>query len=401
MSTSLPRKRTARVLGVLIVCGALVTGWCVYQKTVTQPRTDDSEVFANLIGIAPEVNGPIIKIYVKDNQLVKKGDLLFEIAPEPYQYALDAAKSQQNSLEGEIKDLNRKIASQKSATVSAHAGIGAAHAVVEESSANINAAQAGILNARAGIVRAESDHKYAQDNLHRLESLLKKQFVTVDQVEQARTGVQSKLEAIHQAQSQLALAQAQLNSIRAQRHASSAQLEQSRAQFQEAVNSVAILDPLLAQRQQRKADVNTAAYNLSRCKVRAPFDARVTNLLISEGEYAHAGKKVFTLIDTRHWWAIANFRESQLAYIQPGMKADVYVMSRPNHRYEGVVDSIGYGVEPDSNLIGGFSESLPDVKRTLNWVRLSSRFPVRVKVDTPSPEHFRIGASAMVIIRGK
>ena len=78
----------------------------------------------------------------------------------------------------------------------------------------------------------------------------------------------------------------------------------------------------------------------------APFDARVTNLTISQGAYATAGEHIFTLIDTRIWWVIANFRETQLHRIQPGMLADVYVMSRPGVRYKGVVDSVGFGVTP-------------------------------------------------------
>ena len=56
----------------------------------------------------------------------------------------------------------------------------------------------------------------------------------------------------------------------------------------------------------------------------------MTNLTISQGAYAHTGQQVFTLIDTRVWWAVANFRETQLRHVKPGMHADVYVLSRPN-----------------------------------------------------------------------
>jgi membrane fusion protein, multidrug efflux system len=72
----------------------------------------------------------------------------------------------------------------------------------------------------------------------------------------------------------------------------------------------------------------------------------VTNLTISEGAYATAGEHIFTLIDTSTWWVIANFRETQLQHIQPGMLADVFVMSRPGVRHKGVVDSVGFGVTP-------------------------------------------------------
>jgi multidrug efflux system membrane fusion protein len=123
-------------------------------------------------------------------------------------------------------------------------------------------------------------------------------------------------------------------------------------------------------------------------------------LTISQGHYAHTGQQVFTLIDTRIWWAIANFRETQLHRIHPGMHADVYVLSRPSVKYDGVVDSIGYGVQPDTTLIGSLTPGLPDVQRSLNWVHLATRYPVRVRIQAPESEPFRISESAVVVIRG-
>jgi membrane fusion protein, multidrug efflux system len=126
----------------------------------------------------------------------------------------------------------------------------------------------------------------------------------------------------------------------------------------------------------------------------------VTNLTISEGAYAHVGQQVFTLIDARTWWAIGNFREGQLKRIAPGMRAEVYVLSKSNIRFSGVVDSIGFGVTPDPDVIGTLQPGLPDVQRTLNWVHLASRYPVRVRVENPTPDLFRVGESAVVTIRG-
>jgi multidrug efflux system membrane fusion protein len=101
------------------------------------------------------------------------------------------------------------------------------------------------------------------------------------------------------------------------------------------------------------------------------------------------------------WWAVANFRETQLKHIHPGTEADVYVLSRPNIRFKGVVDSVGFGVTPDADLIGTLSQpGLPDVQRTLNWVHLASRFPVRVRIESQPSDVFRLGESAVVIIRG-
>jgi multidrug efflux system membrane fusion protein len=177
-------------------------------------------------------------------------------------------------------------------------------------------------------------------------------------------------------------------------------IEQSKAQVEQAGHAVMTLEPLTTQRGARMSAVQTAQYYLDNCKVYAPFDALVTNLTISEGAYLHKGEQIFTLIDARTWWAVGNFRETQLNRVEPGMRADVYVLSRPNKRFSGVVDSVGFGVTPDADVIGRLGPGLPDVQRTLNWVHLASRYPVRVRLQNPTPDLFRIGESAVVTIRG-
>jgi multidrug efflux system membrane fusion protein len=104
------RPRAIRTLRIAIVSGAVVLGLIVLFEANRQPRTDDAEVTANFIGIAPQVEGPIVRLNVRDNQFVKQGELLFEIDDRPYQYALENALSQQAALEGQIGDERRRIA---------------------------------------------------------------------------------------------------------------------------------------------------------------------------------------------------------------------------------------------------------------------------------------------------
>jgi multidrug efflux system membrane fusion protein len=394
------RRRLGRLISAVIILLAIVTGLMVLWQFTENPRTDDAEVFANFIGIAPIVSGPIMKLNVQDNQLVKQGDLLLDIDERPYAYALALAKSQQAALEGEIVDEGRLIASQGSAVNVAKANAMSEQANLARSNAAVNEAQASVGNAKAAVDRASAELSYATNNLNRIRPLLLKQFVTVDQVDQATTLEATRQQALEQARSQLALAEASLNAAKAQNLQAQATLEQSHHQIQQATHAVTTLDPLVAQRSGRSAAIDTAEYNLDNCKVYAPFNARVTNLTISEGAYAHAGQEIFTLIDTRTWWAVSNFRETQLHHIRPGMKADVYVLSRPTVRLTGVVDSIGFGVTPDADLIGRISQGLPDVQRTLNWVHLASRFPVRVRIESDVPNLLRLGESAVVVIRG-
>jgi membrane fusion protein, multidrug efflux system len=382
---------------VLLAIAGLIA---VYSVSIERPQTDDAEIFANYIGIAPVVEGPILRLNVADNQRVQQGDLLFEIDDRPYKYAVDHAVSEQAALEGQIVDEQRRIQAEVHAVAASGAATRSATANVDRAQASIREAEADVAHSEAALDRAKAEWTYAENNLHRVEPLLVKQFVTVDQVDQARTTERTSGQSVHEAESQLALNRAHLNSMLAALEEAKASAEQSTAQFRQSQSSVLTLDPLVAQRQGRAAAIANARYNYNQCRVYAPFDARVTSLVISQGAYAHVGQEIFTLIDTRVWWVLANFRETELRHIQPGMSADVYVMSESSLRLTGVVESIGYGVTPDPSILGRFTSGLPDVQRTLSWVHLASRYPVRIRIQSPPSDAIRLGESAVVVIRG-
>ena len=394
------RKFLGRLISIGIVIAAAGLGLMVLYNANYYPRTDDAEVFANFIGIAPQVEGPIIRLNVRDNEFVKQGALLFEIDERPYRYALENALSEQSALEGQIEDERRKIAALVSGVSVAQANVQGSQADITRWAAAVDQARADVANAEQGVNRAKAEWSYSNNNLHRIEPLLEKQFVTVDQVDKARSLEIAEAEALKQAASQLDLSRAGLKLAAAQYEHSEAVLEQSKAQHEQSRNAVTTLEPLINQRGARAAAVKTARYNLDNCRIYAPFNTRVTNLTISEGAYAHIGQQIFTLIDARIWWAIGNFREGSLQHIAPGMPADVYVLSKPNVRFSGIVDSVGFGVTPSADDFGTLAQGLPDVQRTLNWVHLASRYPVRVRVKDPPAELFRVSESAVVVIRG-
>jgi membrane fusion protein, multidrug efflux system len=389
-----------RVFTAAMVLLSVVGLFTVYWVTTRHPQTDDAEVFANYIGIAPVVAGPILHLNVSDNQHVKKGDLLFEIDDRPYKYALDRAVSDQAALEGQIGDEQRRIGAEVHAVTASGAATRSASANVDRAQASIREAEADVAHSEAALDRARAESAYAGNNLHRVEPLLAKQYVTVDQVDQARTTQQASAQSVHEAESQLALNRAHLDTMRAALVQAKASADQTTAQLHQSQSSVLTLDPLLAQRPGRAAAIANAQYNYDHCRVYAPFDARVTNLVISEGAYAHIGQESFTLIDARVWWVLANFRETQLKHIQPGMTADVYLMSDTGLRFTGVVESTAYGVIPDPSIVGRITSGLPDVQRTLSWVHLASRYPVRIRIQAPPSDGIRLGESAVVVVRG-
>jgi membrane fusion protein, multidrug efflux system len=393
-----PKAITGWLLLGCVVLVSFIVVLIAVRRAVVNPRTDDAEVLANFIGMAPQVDGPIMQLPIRDNQYVKAGDLLFVIDERPYRYALERALSQQAALEGQIEDRRRSINAQISGVHVAQANIASSTSNRDALSATISEAEANVADARAALRRAEADRKYAGDNLHRLEPLLGQQFVTVDQVDQARTLLETRTRAVQQAEAQVALSEAHVETARSHYKQSGADVEQSEAQRDQAANAVATLAPLTNQREERAAAVRTARYNLDNCRVYAPFDGYITNLTTSVGEYVHTGSQVFTMIDARVWWVVANFRETQLKHVALGSPADLFLMSRETVPLRGVVESIGHGVAPDPSVEGVISPGLPAIERSLSWVHLAARYPVRIRIESPPTSLLRIGQTAVAVV---
>jgi len=390
------KRKLGSAIGVGIVVLALLLLILAMVQVDRHPRTDDATLRANAIAFAPEVEGRLVSLNVKDDQPVHKGDVLFVVDKRPYEYALAQAKADQASLEGKIEDERRRIAAQRSAVGTAKAGL-------TNSQSGISAAQGSFLAAEAAVERAKSADSAAQAQLTlalsdyaRIEPLVARHYVTTQQGDHAKTAVRVAQEAQREAASQVLQAQAQESMAIAGKQSAAATVQASHSRLGEAQHTVDTLETLMAERPSRAAKEQQAELNLEWCNARAPFDGYVTNMNISQGAYAHAGTPIFTLIDTSTWWVLAEYRESKLKRIRPGMHVEVYLMEHPSRRFNGVVASVGRGVFPED---GGVAGGLPNVDRTLNWVHLSARFPVRIRITDPDPEFFRIGATAITVVR--
>ncbi|MGH7780877.1 MAG: efflux RND transporter periplasmic adaptor subunit [Candidatus Binataceae bacterium] len=328
-------KAIGRLLSAGIIIAAIIALVFVTRLYYIYPRTDDAYVRANIIGVAPHVSGPIIKLPIVDNQHVRKGDMLFIVDPRPYQATLDAlvAKLQLTNLQ--INGLNDAIRAASS----------------EQK-------------------RREADLAYARQYLHRIEPLLDKRYVTANDVFDARSKLRAAEAGVENARSTVSQAQSELGQY----------------------------GDINARRKQAEAEVTDARLNVNYCYVRAPFDGYVTNLNIAVGQYGNEGKDVLNLVDNRVWYVVANFRENFLGNIRPGMTAQIYLLSYPNHPFRGVVQGVGWALYQQN---GASVEGLPQVEPTLNWVRLSQRFPVRITLDQSNPNFpLRTGQTAVVTIQG-
>ena len=341
MTTSLETSRKRKLPAIAVALLALALLLFVIWRLDHSPRTDDAYAYADTINVVPEVSGKIIDLPVHDNQAVKQGELLFQIDPRPYQDALNRARATLVSLNEQIILTQRSVNAQK-----------------------YNAAAV-----RAAVERARAAANQATDTLHRMEPLQSQGYVSAEDIDQAKTAQRS----------------------------SQAALNAALLEAEQAAAAVSGVDALVAQRAVVQAEIATAELNLEFTTVRAPFDGRVVSLKTSLGQFASALKPVFTLIDTRHWYVIANFRETELKHVRPGTPSTVYLMSDSARHFRGTVDSIGFGVLPDDG--GLVLEGLPRVQRSINWVHVSQRFPVKILVDHPDMELFRLGTSAVAVLK--
>ena len=185
-------------------------------------------------------------------------------------------------------------------------------------------------------------------------------------------------------------------STRAQHVATEAALQQARSEASRAEDAIGQFEGINARLAAAEAAVHSAELDLGYCRVSAPFTGLVVNMNISNGAFARAGVEVFTLVDTRTWYVVANFRETQLRHIPSGAPVDLYLLSQPGNTSEAPsLDSVGRCCR----RTGQASCGLPLVERSLDWIRLAARFPVRIKVENPD-DSFRLGASAVATVRG-
>ena len=378
-----------RVLGVVIIAAAAIMVVVALFQWELRPQTDDATVRANFVGIAPQVNGHIVELHVRDNQLVKEGDLLFVIDPRPYNIALERARAALALTHKEVDGL-------KNSAVTPVAGISKAAAQLNASAADITRREMDPVVADAEIARLEAQFQHADEHLKRIEPLLPLQFVTTDKVEEARTQRASAFAALNEARARKNAAVATLAATRAQHIATEAALRQARSQRASADDAIGQYEGINARITAAEAAVHSAELDLSYCQVRAPFTGLVVNMNISNGAFARAGVEVFTLVDTRTWYVVANFRETQLRHIPSGAPADVYLQSQPGKHFRGSVVGRDRALLPEyGSSIGGLAR----VERSLDWIRLAARFPVRIKIENPD-DSFRIGASAVATVQG-
>jgi multidrug efflux system membrane fusion protein len=321
----------ATAVGLAIVLGILVV-FAIDRR----PRTHDAYIFAYSSAMASEISGRIVQILVTNDQDVAKGAPLLLIDSAPYEFQLRQARAQVAALKAQIALTGRQVTSQGS----------------------------GVRAAENQVQKARDQLRYAADTRKRLEPLLKPGFITQQQLDEARTNEASAAASLEQ-------------------------LTHSAIEARQAVGDTLSLE---AQLEGAEAAEANAARNYDLTTLRAPFAGKVVGLQIAEGTYAVTGQPLFSLIKSDAWYAVADFRETELPRIGVGDRATVWTMSESNSAFAGRVESLGAGVQAATQ--GG--PGLPAVGRDLNWVVVAQRFPVWVRLDNPPPFAMHVGLTASV-----
>jgi membrane fusion protein (multidrug efflux system) len=315
----------------LVVAMALATGvYWFWHRGQQFEATENAYVNAHIVRIAAQVTGQVTALHVDENQHVTKGTALLNIDPQPFKIAVERAAAQLQQ----------------------------ARYVIQRTTASLHDAEALVRQREAELENAKANNKRAQD-------LLANKLVAKERADLTET--------------QVKIAEAALDSARARLAADRADLGSS-GDKNESIR-------------QANAALEQAQWDLRNCEVVAPASGDVTNLAVRAGDVVAKNQTLFSVIDTSEYWIDANFKETQLEKIRPGLEAEIRIDMYPDKVFHGKVDSISGGSGTAFSL-------LPTQNATGNWVKIAQRVPVKIRVlDVDANFPLRIGTSGSVRVK--
>jgi len=329
-------KRWVRpVLLVVVPCLAVVAAigmWLWGGRYVT---TENAYVKADIARVAAEVTGRITEVKVRDHAMVKKGDVLIKLDPEPFRIKVSAAAAEVDAARSLVGTM---VASWK--------------------------------EAQSELKQAEGQIKYWQAQLQRSQGLAKRKIVSDAKLEEVQTAALSATDKVNVMKSKVARMLSQIG------NASRPIDEHPRVREKMAAHNAAKLD-------------------LERTIIRAPVDGTTVNVKLQPGEYVEPDKPLLALVVANRPWVEANFKETELTHVRPGMKATVVLDIYPDVQWEAEVGSI-------SPATGAEFALLPPQNASGNWVKVVQRLPVRIYLKPRSGEPpLRAGMTAAVSVDTK
>ncbi|MEI2603312.1 HlyD family secretion protein [Erwinia aphidicola] len=321
-----PGKKPLIILAVVVVVMVIVAlfFWLTTRNIET---TDDAFTEADAVTIAPKASGYVTELKVKDNQRVKKGDLLVVIDP-------------------------RDATAQR-----------------EQAQAQLGLAQAQLHQAQAQLALARVQYPAQKDQALAQQARAQANYNNAQEDYKRQRGVDPRATS----QRNIDAASAQLRSARAELANAQAQVEVASQVALQIRQQETNVEARQSQVEQAQAQLNTANLNLSYTEVRAPYDGFVTKRNVQVGTLVQAGSSLFSLVSA-DTWIVANFKESQLARMKPGDKVEIGIDAWPDLKVEGHVDSVQMGT-------GSRFSAFPSENATGNYVKIVQRVPVKIVID--------------------
>lgn len=380
------KKKAPLVFGGL-AGAAVVIGGVFYITHVGKESTDDAQVEAHVANVSARIAGQVTRVLIDDNQPVKKGDVLVELDDRDEQVRVSAARADLADAQAQLRQAQTQLAITEK---TAKANLTMARGGVEQAAAVTGSTQAVIDQAKADISAAESHKQLTQSDRERYERMLAGGAV-------AKAEVDTRVAADQQADAQLAQAKARLTTALANRSNSSGTAATAEGrllaastvdeQVQAAQAQVARAEAHVAQAQ---ASLDRALLDLDHTKVKAEISGTIARRTVEPGQMVGPDRPLAAIVDLGDTWIVANMKETQLAHIAAGQAADIEVDTFSGTLH-GKVDSIAAGT-------GSRFALLPPDNASGNFIKVTQRVPVKIKLGDRQGEILRPGMSCDVTI---
>jgi membrane fusion protein (multidrug efflux system) len=350
------RKRMAAfiIFPLLMVIGAgILYFYLQYKKT--HISTDDAFVDGRVHAIASKIPGTVKLIHVKDNQFVKKDELILEIDPVDYSVRVKEAQAGCQAERARLSELQDRLNTTKRQLSEVLSSLSFAQANLELQKANL---------------------ELAKVNLQRSEFLLKKEAIARQQYDNSKTTYEVSVAQVRAAQDQVKQIEASV--------------ETQRSLIKQAESSLSTQE---AQIRQREATLKGAELNLGYTKIYTPSDGYIAKRSVEIGNQIQPGQSLMAVVPLDDIWITANYKETQLERVKPGQKVKINVDTYPSKVFHGKVDSIMAGT-------GAVFSLFPPENATGSYVKIVQRIPVKIVLDQGTdPAHIlRIGMSVVPTI---
>jgi membrane fusion protein (multidrug efflux system) len=380
-----PRTRVGFILAGLVI---LIAVFFLWRYLESYESTDDAQIDGHVNSVSARVSGHVLKLNVEDNQYVEKGTVLVEIDPADYEVAVAQARADYADAQAQAAaaGINVPITS-----VSTSSQVTGAQAGVSSAQAGIAAARQQLEAAKSQVVEAEANNTKAQSDLVRYKELIDKQEISQQQYDQAVASAHAAAATVQAARARADALAAQIEQAQDKLAQASAELRtaDTAPQTMRATRARALSAQANADR--RKAELDQAELNLQYTKVVAPVSGAVSNRTVEVGQNVQPGQEMMKVIplDAGDLWVTANFKETQLAKMKPGLPAEIAV-DATGKTYKGHVDSI-------AGASGARFSLLPPENATGNYVKVVQRVPVKIVFDKDETKGHELSPGMSVV----